>query len=128
MMVIDYYFIWLYFGSKNFRRGTQKYKLGWIWRIKHTNVYRETTKLISQLKSLSNGYLSYKSLFYWDCGSFIFPCDVNVMLRMMCHYFSYSKWALFSWCAASCKSVIENSCKLKVQSNMVADRKRAASV
>ena len=72
--------------------------------------------------SLNNGHLSHKSLFYWDCGSFILLRDVNVMLRMMCHYFSCSKWALFSWCAASCKSAIENSCKLKVQSNMVANR------
>ncbi len=88
----------------------------------------ETTRIKPNFASLNSGHLSRKSLFYWDCGSFIFPCDVNVMLRMMCHYFSYSKWALFSWCAVSCKSVIENSCKLKVQSNMVADRKRAASV
>ena len=46
----------------------------------------------------------------------------SVMLRMMCHYFSCSKWALFSWCAASCKSAIGNSCNSKVQSNMVANR------
>ena len=41
--------------------------------------------------SLNNGHLSHKSLFYWDCGSFILLRDVNVMLRMMCHCFSYPK-------------------------------------
>nr|DAT73679.1 MAG TPA: hypothetical protein [Caudoviricetes sp.] len=35
--------------------------------------------------------MSHKSLFYRDCGSFILLRDVSVMLRMMCHYFSYSK-------------------------------------
>nr|DAO31452.1 MAG TPA: hypothetical protein [Caudoviricetes sp.] len=39
--------------------------------------------------------MSHKALFYWDCGSFILLRDVNVMLRMMCHYFSYFKWTLF---------------------------------
>ena len=41
--------------------------------------------------SLNNGHLSCEALFYGLCGSFILLCDVNVMLRMMCHYFSYSK-------------------------------------
>lgn len=85
-------------------------------------------QITNSKRSLNNGHLSHKALFYGLCGSFILLRDVNVMLRMMCHYFSYLKWALFLWCAASCKSAIENSCKLEVQFNMVADIKRAASV
>ena len=42
------------------------------------------------LPSLNNGHLSCEALFYGLCGSFVLLCDVNVMLRMMCHYFSYS--------------------------------------
>ncbi len=49
------------------------------------------TKIKPDSASLNNGHLSHESLFYWDCGSFILLRDVNVMLRMMCHYFSYSK-------------------------------------
>ena len=51
MIAID---IWLHFGSKNFRWGTQKCEIRWIWRIKCTNVYQETTKLISPPKSLNS--------------------------------------------------------------------------
>ena len=35
---------WLHFGSKNFRWDTQKCKIRWIWRIKHTNVYQKTAR------------------------------------------------------------------------------------
>ena len=34
-----------------------------------------------QSLSLNNGHLSHKSLFYWDCGSFILLRDVNVDKR-----------------------------------------------
>ena len=51
----------------------------------------KTTRIKPNFASLSNGHLSHKSLFYWDCGSFILLRNVNVMLRMMYHYFSYSK-------------------------------------
>ena len=32
-------------------------------------------------KSLNNGHLSHKSLFYRDCGSFILLRDASVMLK-----------------------------------------------
>jgi len=35
---------WLHFGSKKFRRGTQKCEIRWIWRTKRTNVYWETAR------------------------------------------------------------------------------------
>ena len=41
MIAID---IWLHFGSKNFRRGTQKCEIRLIERIKRTNVYQETAR------------------------------------------------------------------------------------
>ena len=33
--------------------------------------YIETTKIKPNFASLNNGHLSHKSLFYWDCSSFI---------------------------------------------------------